>query len=147
LIPQDALVVLDTGVLVHLIRDSALGKWLEEQYLLGARTDRPLISIVSVGEILSLARQFDWGPDKVGIMTDLVRQLVVVDISTSNVLELYAEIDSYSRAEGRPMGKNDAWIAATAKAADAWLLTLDKDFDHLDPSHIRREWVDESSGS
>jgi predicted nucleic acid-binding protein len=29
------------------------------------------------------------------------------------------------------MGKNDLWIAATAHAMDAMLLTTDGDFDHL----------------
>lgn len=29
------------------------------------------------------------------------------------------------------MGKNDLWIAASAKAAGAFLLTTDNDFDHL----------------
>ncbi len=29
------------------------------------------------------------------------------------------------------MGKNDLWMAATAKVADAKLLTIDSDFDYL----------------
>ena len=32
------------------------------------------------------------------------------------------------------MGKNDLWIAATAYAMNAQLLTTDGDFDHLDNS-------------
>jgi predicted nucleic acid-binding protein len=31
----------------------------------------------------------------------------------------------------RNMGKNDLWIAATALATKATLITTDKDFDHL----------------
>ena len=40
------------------------------------------------------------------------------------------------------MGDNDVWIAATAAAAGAYLLTTDKDFDHLHPTYVQREWID-----
>jgi tRNA(fMet)-specific endonuclease VapC len=40
------------------------------------------------------------------------------------------------------MGKNDVWIAATAKATDVVLLTTDKDFDHLHDVLITRIWID-----
>lgn len=34
------------------------------------------------------------------------------------------------------MGKNDLWIAATAYAINAKLVTTDKDFDHLNNSFL-----------
>ena len=43
------------------------------------------------------------------------------------------------------MGKNDLWIAATAKATGATLLTTDKDFDHLYPGQINRIYIDPAS--
>ena len=43
---------------------------------------------------------------------------------------------------GVPMGKNDVWIAATAHVTGARLLTTDRDFDHLDPTFLGRDWVD-----
>lgn len=60
------------------------------------------------------------------------------------MLETYAEIDSFSKNKliGKPlgksitMGKNDLWIAATAKVAGATLLTIDSDFDHLNGTYI-----------
>ena len=44
----------------------------------------------------------------------------------------------------RNMGKNDLWIAATARALNIPLLTTDADFSHLDGTflelqHIPRE--------
>lgn len=39
------------------------------------------------------------------------------------------------------MGDNDLWIAATAKVTGALLLTTDKDFDHLYPVHLQRDWI------
>jgi predicted nucleic acid-binding protein len=34
------------------------------------------------------------------------------------------------------------WIAATAHATGARLLTTDHDFDHLDPTFLARDWID-----
>ena len=39
------------------------------------------------------------------------------------ILTAYGDIDAASDAAGRPMGKNDVWIAATARANDATILT------------------------
>jgi tRNA(fMet)-specific endonuclease VapC len=41
--------------------------------------------------------------------------------------------------------QNDLWIAATAAATGALLLTTDRDFDDLHPGSLRREWVDPES--
>lgn len=36
------------------------------------------------------------------------------------------------------MGKNDLWLAATAHATGATLMTTDKDFDSISPIFIER---------
>ena len=38
-----ALVLLDTSVLVHLARQDATGRWVESEYSLTTRAERPLI--------------------------------------------------------------------------------------------------------
>ena len=53
-----------------------------------------------------------------------------VTIGAPELLAAYVEIDTFSN--GKSMGKNDLWIAATAHVTGANLVTLDKDFDHLD---------------
>ena len=42
------------------------------------------------------------------------------------------------------MGKNDLWIAATAHASGAVLVTTDQDFEHLHGVWLDRELVDMS---
>jgi tRNA(fMet)-specific endonuclease VapC len=54
----------------------------------------------------------------------------------------YARIERHCRRVGRPIGENDTWIAATAHATRARLLTTDTDFDPLDPSFLVRDWID-----
>jgi predicted nuclease of predicted toxin-antitoxin system len=63
-----------------------------------------------------------------------------IDIHEREILYAYAEIDHWSRTKGIRMGKNDLWIAATAKAASMTILTTDKDFDHLHPTDPSRSW-------
>jgi len=88
-------------------------------------------------------------------MNKLVENLVVEDINSPEILSAYAEIDHASRIGGRNMGKNDVWIAATAKVAGAKLLTTGTDFEHLStasPHHkkgmpaIDLIWIDPSLG-
>jgi tRNA(fMet)-specific endonuclease VapC len=142
MIPADALVLLDTNILVHLIRQKELGKRIEAEHNLHGRTERPLISVVTIGEAISLARKFGWGIPKQQALRDLLHELVVVDINREPILERYGEIDHFSESNGRSMGKNDVWIAATAAVTGAWLITTDKDFDHLDGVHLNRVYVD-----
>ena len=90
--------------------------------------------------------QQNWGPAKLQSIRNLFSKLVVLDINSNDelLLETYAEIDSYSKNKlhtdklGRSitMGKNDLWIAATAKVANATLLTIDGDFDHLNGKYL-----------
>lgn len=75
--------------------------------------------------------------------------LVTVDINHPKVIEAYVAIDLFSQRSSkgaRNMGKNDLWIAACAKAADATLVTTDTDFAHLDPHHISLRWIDPTHG-
>lgn len=105
------LVVLDTNILVYLVRGKAAGRKLDTDYSLSTATLRPLISVTTVGECLSLAKQFNWGPGKSNLLLDLFKQLVVADINDSKVLDAYASIDLATRKGG--------WIAAVAFAAGA----------------------------
>ena len=70
-----------------------------------------------------------------------LNKCVITDINTSDVISIYGEIDAFSQGKlkdrplgmtARNMGKNDLWIAATASVTKAKLLTMDKDFMHLD---------------
>ncbi|HEX8392812.1 MAG TPA: PIN domain-containing protein [Longimicrobium sp.] len=149
MIPPGALILLDTNVLVQLVRGNAAGKRIDSDYGLGVRPDRPLISLVTVGEAKSLALKFGWSQSKRNDLDGLLRQLVVVNINAAGIPDMYAEIDHYSERvvkPARPMGKNDLWIGATAAAVGAWLMTSDKDFDHLSPKFFQRVRVDAQTG-
>jgi tRNA(fMet)-specific endonuclease VapC len=102
----------------------------------------PIVSIVSAGELRSLAYQLKWGQSKSDQARFLLNYFKKVSIDDGDIIEAYAVLDAYSTTTGRSMGKNDLWIAATAKMTGAILLTTDKDFDHLSPQSLTRLWLD-----
>ncbi len=134
--------LLDTNILVHYIREDALMEYMEARYSLLAESQTHFISVVTEGEIRGLALQFGWGPAKQQTMEKLLNYLTIVPLPYENIVEAYAKIDDFSKRHGFPMGKNDVWIAATAHVTGARLLTTDRDFDHLDPAFLQRDWVD-----
>ena len=138
--------LLDTNILVHLIRGNALGKAIEVNFALTGSLSRCLISVVTVGEMYSLARQWSWGQKKLDQLQALLNQLVWIDINHPDILDSYGELDDVSNRAGRSMGKNDLWIAATAKVSGTVLLMLDGDFDHLARAHLARIRVDDKTG-
>ena len=99
------------------------------------------MSVVTAGELRSLAYQLKWGKEKSEKAFFLLNYFVKTSIDDTDIIEAYALIDAYSESVGRSMGKNDLWIAATAKITSATLLTTDKDFDHLHPHFINRIWI------
>jgi tRNA(fMet)-specific endonuclease VapC len=82
------------------------------------------------------------GPREIALLHALLLELVIVDINREPIIDHYVEIDHRSRSVGRKMNQNDLWIAASAAATGATLLTTDRDFDHLDPSIVRSVWID-----
>ena len=133
--------VLDTNILVHYVRDDATWEVVRTDYQLLVVEPTPVLSIVSAGELRSLARQWRWGQVKLDRMEFALGYFPVLPIESPDLVNIYAEIDSHCQDRGRIMGKNDLWIAATAVFSDARLLTTDCDFDELDPLFLKRDWV------
>lgn len=137
--------LLDTNIVVAHIRANDLGKYLNRTYHLTAGAYPFHVSVVVWGELRALAQKFAWGPAKRVLLTNALALFKPLDINYDDLLQAYADIDTYSEAHGRKMGKNDLWIAATARAFDLTLLTTDTDFNHLHPAWIDLEWVDPAS--
>ena len=137
--------LLDTNVLVALLRNNDLGRFLDATYhLLSPPAPLP-VSLVTVGELFALANKFNWGAAKRLALTTLLSSLALVDINDPRILTAYGDIDAWSQAQGHKMGNNDVWIAATSRVTNTTVLTCDKDFDHLHGAWIDREWVNPAS--
>jgi tRNA(fMet)-specific endonuclease VapC len=134
----EASLLLDTSAVLHVIRGNEVGRRIDAALGLRSRAERPLISVITLGEAHAFADYRGWGGERVRRLDALLRELVVVDISSASVLRRYAEIHTFAVRNGRTLADNDVWIAATAAAAGAVLVTTDGDFDPLDPVFLRR---------
>jgi predicted nucleic acid-binding protein len=139
------LYLLDTNILVHAVRRDGVWSRLQTVYQLLLIDPRPLISVVTTGEVRSLAYQWGWATTKREQMEFLLGYFKVVTIFDPAIIETYAVIDSSLQLRGQSLGKNDLWIAATASVTGATLLTTDRDFDSLQPDFVAREWIDPTS--
>jgi tRNA(fMet)-specific endonuclease VapC len=139
------LYLLDTNSLVHLVRGDAVWARVRAKYQPLVIDPRPIISVVTAGELRSLALQFNWKARKTDEMEFYLGYLKRVSIDDPDIIRAYAVIDAHRERSGQPIGKNDAWIAATASVTGAHLLTTDRDFDGLDPIFLSRDWIDPSA--
>ena len=137
--------VLDTNICLFFIRHEDFRKGFAKLYPL----DKSIfcVSSVTLGELNSLAKQSNWGENKIKIMDNFLNTVIELRIS-EKIIEMYGTIDAYSQGKlakrplptgmsARNMGKNDLWIAATTAVSNATLITADNDFDHLDYEFIR----------
>jgi predicted nucleic acid-binding protein len=132
--------LLDTNVVLYLIRGGPVGEELASAFGLRDNVNRPLVSIVTHGERLLLAARNNWGARKQAALENALDNLVTVDLNDRAVLSAYVKVQQYSRQTAggsRELKTNDAWIVACARAADATLLTTDQDFGHL----VAPEWA------
>jgi len=138
--------VIDTSVLLHYIRGKEKFELIEAEVKLLNGQSLPIISSVTLGEINGFIQRRKWGNAKIERFQNMLKKIFIVDIAAQDkdLIEAYATIWNYSKntLPGKPLGKsigiqhNDVWIAATAKAANAILVTTDRDFDHLDKTFI-----------
>lgn len=146
-------IVADTCIVMHILRNNAIGqaavKWLrqiEYEYTL-------VISVVTKAELHALKLQLGWGKGRTADLDAFLQKVTYIDINHTDetLLKKYAIIDAYSKSKhpdakgnmkggtAHTMGKNDLWIAATAAVIEAVLLTGDKGFDHLNGTFLQIE--------
>jgi tRNA(fMet)-specific endonuclease VapC len=126
------LLLLDTNVLVHLLRNKSTGQAIEAKFALSTRPERPLLSSIVEGEIRGLAVFWGWGPTRIAKLEQLLSELVRVSAGEPEVVKSYGFLFAHQTKIGKKVGENDLWIAATAAAINGSVLTCDGDFLKFD---------------
>lgn len=138
--------LLDTNILLIYLRGKKERLQIESDYDPFGADNNPIISIVSVGEIKPIAKRNYWGSKKMNLLDEILNSLIIIDINSEDLIEKYAEIDTYSQGKliedplpttSRNMGKNDIWIAVTATVTNSVLMTTDKDYVHLNKKYFQ----------
>ncbi|NJL12404.1 MAG: type II toxin-antitoxin system VapC family toxin [Microscillaceae bacterium] len=144
--------ILDTNILVLFVKNANFSQYFKAIYL-DDSAKRVAVSIVSIGELDSIILQNEWGQKKIYQLNTILKNLDVISINNQAQVQAYSVLDAFSQGKlknnplpsgmtARNMGKNDLWIAATAYAISATLITTDKDFAHLDPQFITVDCID-----
>jgi predicted nucleic acid-binding protein len=127
-------VVLDTSAWIQLERGGSLPGLTE--------SDEPIMAAAALAELLIATRISSRAVSARNSTLQFVKAAMQVSefrpIDTETC-EIFAELKAFAKDQGRPRGVNDLWIAATAIAADAELLTSDQGafFDELPRLRIR----------
>lgn len=149
--------ILDTGMLLGLTRGAQWAKRAFDRLRLHDPETTVFTSVICHGEMLALAEKCGWGEPKRRELDSVLNRLPRLDVSKRDILKAYAMVDAWTHGKpvaapedappprpARSMTQNDLWIAATAHASRAVLVTTDRDFDHLEGVWLRRELVDMS---
>mgnify|MGYP006432889587 CR=1 FL=1 len=145
---------IDTNILLHILRESYLVPTIRETFDNLGVEDTIILSIVSIGEIESIAYQRSYGKRKRSRLKDLLKEFLVIPIESLDLVNRYAEIDAYSQGKlkdkplpnglsSRNMGKNDLWISATASVTNSVLVSTDRDYEHLDAEYLDFKYIDQ----
>ena len=96
------------------------------------RSETVAVSAVVLGELYSGFRAGNrWAENTAQLAQFLSKPSVrVLDVTEETALR-YAEVDVYLRKKGRPIPRNDVWIAAVALEHGLQLLTLDNRFREI----------------
>ena len=75
--------------MLHLIRANPLGRYVASAFDLRNPDYRPLVSIVTHGELRVIADRNSWGPKKFAALENALAILVTSDLASADVLEAY----------------------------------------------------------
>jgi predicted nucleic acid-binding protein len=124
-----ARLVVDTDVA------SFVFKWHPEfapRYIAILRGFELVVSFMTLAEMRQGALNADWGPRKCDVLETYLADFWVLH-TDSLLCSTWATVRNESARKGRQMSSADAWIAASALALSAPLVTNNpKDYRHLD---------------
>lgn len=89
--------ILDTNILLHYVRGTKMSLRVENEYSLFEKGNNLAASVVTIGEIKSIAKRNYWGIKKLHLLEKLLNLLIIIDINAEDIIERYAEIDAFSQ--------------------------------------------------
>ncbi len=79
--------VLDTNILLIYLREAQTKAFIEEAYDPLGSGNNPIISVVTVGEIRSIAKRNYWGARRLEAVEKMMKKLIITDINYEDLIE------------------------------------------------------------
>lgn len=125
--PPSDIVVVDTNVVSYLFKRDTRGV-LYAPHIEGKLQ---MIAAQTFAELELLPLNNNWGRKRHMALRTYLQKFVVVE-TTEEISLLWAKVQAHAKRIGRPITVGDSWIAATALAYDAPLVTHNrKDFEKV----------------
>ncbi len=124
----DVPLLVDASVLLPYLRGNADGRRIETHFKLSERGENVYLSVVTVAEILAIARYNHWGDARLQQLYRLLENVYIIDTLDTEIVLAYTEFYVEAMSHGKGIGQNDLWLAATAKVYGLTILTADTDF-------------------
>jgi tRNA(fMet)-specific endonuclease VapC len=122
-----SLIVVDTDVASYIFNQHTSGP----HYVDAMRGSELILSFMSVAEMRMGAIAAGWGARRRGFLEEFISDFEVI-YADDILCTSWATLRAHSRARGRFLSPQDAWIAATALRLDAPLATNNRgDFEHI----------------
>lgn len=110
--------------------------------------NRPVISVLTKAELLSLGYRQGWSGVEQRALADLLNRFIAMPIADPALMQRFAELDAYSRGRhpermlpvgirARKLSRNDLWIAALASVLNAPLLSTSTIFMRFEEVFLR----------
>ena len=119
--------LLDTNAISALMRaDARMASWLSS---IGG-DDSVVTCTVTRGEILFGLERMDRGRRRADLEAKAAKLFAIIPCESLSpaAADRYARVKATQQRRGLPLDENDLWIAATALALDATLVSRDSDF-------------------
>lgn len=127
-------IILDAIAAIHLARADRYGQELDARFLLRKRPYAPIISIVTAGEMMRIARRRipfeEFERTAADLVSSLISELNVVPI-TGGVLRAYGKLMAEFDDDQTPLRSEFGWVAATAKVHDGTVISHSPDYARL----------------
>ena len=130
----DEPIILDALAAIHIARGDRYGRELDARFSLSKRSYAPIISAVTAGEMMRIARrllpreEFERAP--ADLVASLINQLNVAPV-TGGVIRAYGNLMAGFDDDQTPLRSEFGWVAATAKVHDGTVISHSPDFERL----------------
>jgi tRNA(fMet)-specific endonuclease VapC len=126
-VPLYNVVVIDTNVVSYIFKRDTRGE-LYKPHIEGRLT---MIAAQTFAELELMPLNNNWGSNRYRELHTYVKKFVFVE-ANKEISLLWAKVQAHAKRVGRPISVGDSWIAATALAYDAPLITHDvNDFKNV----------------
>lgn len=129
--------LLDTNICIYIAKyNPASVRERFQQYT----ASQLAMSVVTLGE-LRFGAEKSQSKDRAMAVIDNLASLITIEELSENVADHYGDIRASLQKSGQPIGNNDLWLAAHARAQD-WVLVTNNEREFLRVDGLKVEnWV------